>query len=255
VHAARFALAAAALALSSTSALAADTPALSGQWTVHNSVAGNESDQPCTFEQKDTALTGTCKGMDGKDIPVTGSFDGKKVTWKYEMDFNGSTLTLTYTATVEDPKKIAGSVDVQPFNMTGAFTATPAAAAAAPAAAAAGAASAPAPAPAVSGLTGAYTVHNSVGGNESDQPCSFEQKDAVITGTCKGMDGKDIPIAGSLDGKKLTYKYDMDFNGTTLNLTYTATVDDVKKFTGSVDVQPFNVTGEFTAATANGTAK
>jgi hypothetical protein len=33
-------------------------------------------------------------------------------------------LTLTYTATLDDSGKIAGSVEVQPFGVTGEFTAT-----------------------------------------------------------------------------------------------------------------------------------
>jgi len=41
-----------------TSALAAGSPSLTGQWTVHNSIAGNESDQECKFVQTETKLTG-----------------------------------------------------------------------------------------------------------------------------------------------------------------------------------------------------
>ena len=107
-----------------TSALAAGAPNLTGQWTVHNSIAGNDSDQECKFVQTDTKLTGTCKGT-YKDVQITGSIDGNKVTWKYESDYNGSPLTLTYTATLDDSGKIAGSVNVDPFSVTGDFTATP----------------------------------------------------------------------------------------------------------------------------------
>jgi hypothetical protein len=34
-------------------------------------------------------------------------------------------LTLVYTATLDDSGKIAGIVEVQPFGVTGDFTATP----------------------------------------------------------------------------------------------------------------------------------
>ena len=40
------------------------------------------------------------------------------------MDYNGSPLTLTYTATLDDSGKIAGNVEVDPFGVTGDFTAT-----------------------------------------------------------------------------------------------------------------------------------
>ena len=110
--------------LTATSALAAGAPNLTGQWTVHNSIAGNESEQVCTFVQTDNKLTGACKGTD-KDVQITGSIDGNKVTWKFDSDFDGSPITLTYTGTFDDSGKIAGNVDVDPFGVTGDFTAVP----------------------------------------------------------------------------------------------------------------------------------
>ena len=110
--------------LFAASAFAAGAPSLSGEWSIHNSIAGNESDQACKFVQTENKLTGTCKSQD-KDVDVTGTLDGNKVTWQYDMDYNGSTLTLIYTATLDDSGKIAGSVEVQPFSVTGDFTATP----------------------------------------------------------------------------------------------------------------------------------
>ena len=119
-------LAALSTLLVTASAFAAGGPGLSGQWSVHNSIAGNESDQTCKFVETDNKIAGTCKGENAdKDVQVTGSVDGDKVTWKYDMDYNGSPLTLTYTATLDDSGKIAGSVEVDPFGVTGDFTATP----------------------------------------------------------------------------------------------------------------------------------
>lgn len=115
---------AAATVLLATFAYAADAPNLTGQWNVHNSIAGNESDQACKFVQTDNKLTGSCKSED-KEVQITGSLDGNKVTWKYDSEYNGTPLTLTYTATLDDSGKIAGSVAVDPFNVTGDFTATP----------------------------------------------------------------------------------------------------------------------------------
>ena len=108
-----------------SSAFAAGSPSLTGQWAVHNSIAGNESDQNCTFAQTDNKLGGSCKSSEGKDLAVTGSIDGNKVTWQYDSEYNGSPLTMVYTATLDDSGKIAGNVEVQPFNVSGDFTATP----------------------------------------------------------------------------------------------------------------------------------
>lgn len=112
------------LFLLATSAFGAGAPNIKGQWKVHNSIAGNESDQQCKFFQTDNKLTGSCKSND-KEVQITGSLDGKKVTWKYESEYNGSPLTLVYTATLDDSDTTSGSVEVQPFGVTGEFTATP----------------------------------------------------------------------------------------------------------------------------------
>ena len=108
-----------------TSAFAAGAPNLNGQWSIHNSVAGNESDQQCSFVLTDNKLSGSCKSAEGKDLPVSGSLDGKKLTWKYESEYEGSPLTMTYSATLGDSDNFSGNVDVEPFGVSGDFTATP----------------------------------------------------------------------------------------------------------------------------------
>jgi hypothetical protein len=112
------------LLLYTTAALAVGAPNLTGQWTVHNSIAGNESDQECKITQTEAKLSGSCKDTE-RDVQITGSIDGKKVTWKYASEYNGSPLTLTYAGTLDDSGKITGTVDVDPFSITGDFTAAP----------------------------------------------------------------------------------------------------------------------------------
>jgi len=114
----------ASLLLLATSALGAGTPKIAGQWKVHKSIAGNESDQDCTFAVADNKITGNCEAED-RNMQVNGTIDGSKVTWKLETEYDGSPLTMTYTATLDDSEKIAGAVDVQPYGVTGEFTATP----------------------------------------------------------------------------------------------------------------------------------
>jgi len=118
------------LVFAATSALAAGSPSLTGQWAIHNNIGGSESDQECKFVQTEAKLSGTCKSSEEKDVPVTGAVDGNKVTWKYDSEYNGSPITLTYKGVLDDAGKIAGSVDVDPFSVTGDFTAAPSKAAA-----------------------------------------------------------------------------------------------------------------------------
>src|SRR5260370_13924602 len=96
---------------------------LTGKWTIHNSIAGNENDQECKLVVTDNKITGSCKSQD-KDLPVTGTVDGNKVTWQFQAEYNGSPITLIYTATLDDSNKIVGTVEVQPYGVTGDITAT-----------------------------------------------------------------------------------------------------------------------------------
>jgi hypothetical protein len=111
--------------LFASTAFAAATPNLTGKWTIHQSVAGNDSDQECNFVQTDNQLTGTCKSQDGKDVPLKGNIEGSKLTWQYDSEYNGTPLTVKYSATLDDSSKISGSVEVDPFGVSGDFTATP----------------------------------------------------------------------------------------------------------------------------------
>jgi hypothetical protein len=47
----------------------------------------------------------------------------KTVTWQYNVDFNGSALTATYTGDWDGDLAITGAIDVQPANAAGTFTA------------------------------------------------------------------------------------------------------------------------------------
>jgi hypothetical protein len=101
--------------------LAADNAPLSGKWQVHNSIAGSESDQSCSFTQKDDDLTGTCTSDKGT-VNITGKVNGKKVSWSYKSEYNGDPLTVKYEGVV-DSAKITGSMSVPEFSVEGDFTA------------------------------------------------------------------------------------------------------------------------------------
>ena len=51
-----------------------------------------------------------------------------------------------------------------------------------------------------------------------------------------------MKIAGTLDGKNVTWKYDSHYNGTPLTPAYSATLDGSGKIAGSLEDQPFGVT-------------
>jgi len=112
------------LGLMAVPSSAADTPALTGKWKVHNSIVGNESDQNCAFAQEGNSLSGTCSLEQGT-ARVTGKVTDTKITWQYNTEYNGSPLTLVYTGTMDKDSKITGTVEVQTMSINGDFTATP----------------------------------------------------------------------------------------------------------------------------------
>lgn len=108
-----------------TTVLSAQDVSVDGKWNLNSNIAGNVSDLTCTFTQKEQELTGTCESEQGP-LAVKGKVDGKKVTWQFDVRWEGELLTLAYAGSLDDPAKIAGTVDVQPVGVTGDFTATPA---------------------------------------------------------------------------------------------------------------------------------
>jgi hypothetical protein len=117
-------LLAAVFASTSVLALAADNASITGKWTIHNNIAGNESDIDCAFTQAGADLTATCKSENG-DAKATGKVDGNKVTFTIESEYQGSPVTSKYTGTFDSAaSKISGTVTVEQFSVDGDFTAT-----------------------------------------------------------------------------------------------------------------------------------
>jgi len=95
-------------------------------------------------------------------------------------------------------------------------------------------------------VAGKWKVHNRIVGNESDQDCSFTQQGKDISGTCSLEQGT-AKVTGKVTDAKITWQYDTEYNGSPLTLVYTGTMDKDSKITGTVEVQPMSVNGDFTA--------
>jgi hypothetical protein len=97
-------------------------------------------------------------------------------------------------------------------------------------------------------VDGKWKFHTSVAGNESDMICTFTQKDADFSGTCKSDNG-DGKATGKVDGKKITLNFESEYNGSPVTSNYTGTLDSAtNKITGTLTVVEFSVDGDFTAA-------
>ena len=100
-------------------------------------------------------------------------------------------------------------------------------------------------------LTGTWKTHSSIAGNESDGECTLTQTDNDLAGTCKTAEGKDAKATGKVDGDKITWSFDSDYNGTPLTIKYEGKLDPASaKIAGTVTVDPFAVGGDFTATSA-----
>jgi hypothetical protein len=93
-----------------------------GEWTITGEVEGVSVNEVCALAQTDAKVTGSCAGM-GKKWDTTGAVEGKKVTFSHAGEYNGDPLTLTYTGILGDDGTLKGSIDVDPMNVSGVFSA------------------------------------------------------------------------------------------------------------------------------------
>ena len=110
------------LAATVTSTLVAQ-PTIPGSWTITGDVQGYPVNEVCTFTQDKDKITGSCKDSEGKAYDTTVTVSDKKVVFSHAGEYEGQALTVTFTGIYNDKGELAGSIDVQPLNYDGTFTA------------------------------------------------------------------------------------------------------------------------------------
>jgi hypothetical protein len=98
-----------------------------------------------------------------------------------------------------------------------------------------------------SNVEGKWSIQTSVAGTDGTAVCTFTQKDETLTGNCIGDDKIEHKLTGSVKADTATWQYDSDYNGTPLTIVFSGAVKDENQFTGTIDVQPMGVSGDFTA--------
>ncbi len=99
---------------------------LPGAWQITGDVAGNPVKALCTIAQEGSKLTGNC-ASEVSAHPLTGEAKEGKVTFQYEIDYQGQALSVVYSATLastKDLKEFKGTIEVKPMGAGGTFTAT-----------------------------------------------------------------------------------------------------------------------------------
>ena len=96
-------------------------------------------------------------------------------------------------------------------------------------------------------ISGTWQIKGDVAGNALNTTCTLVVAEAKISGSCKNAEGKVDPIVGEVKDGKVVFEHGGDYQGTELKIIYTGTLPSAKEMTGTIDVKPFDVSGEFTA--------
>jgi hypothetical protein len=101
-------------------ASAATASDVSGTWDVDGSVYGYPVQFPCSLEQEDGHLMGTAH-IQEQDRAVTGTVEDRTVTFKFEVEHEGTTYELVFTGTLGSDEDMKGTIAVA--GVSGEFTA------------------------------------------------------------------------------------------------------------------------------------
>lgn len=91
---------------------------------MNTDITGRKDVLSVTLVQTGDKLTGTVNNPDGKNQAITGSVEGKKVTWQYDAGYKAMKLTLVYEGSVDESNGIKGTIKIRPFGAGGSFAAT-----------------------------------------------------------------------------------------------------------------------------------
>ena len=111
------------MAAATVVAPASDDPSLSGSWQLKRIAADRESTMECSFNQKGSELTGSCKSDRGT-LALSGKVEGKNVTWTHKSESEAGPVTVVYTGTIDSATRMTGKVLAVEFSVEGEFTAT-----------------------------------------------------------------------------------------------------------------------------------
>ena len=105
---------------------ASGTDSIAGTWHITGDVVGNAVNTTCVIKQSGSTLNGNCTNDAKVSSALTGEVKDGKVTFQYDIDYEGQPLTVVYSAALA--RELKGTIDVKPVGATGTFTAVSAAA-------------------------------------------------------------------------------------------------------------------------------
>jgi hypothetical protein len=97
---------------------------ISGTWVFSVDLEdGGHGDPTFVFKQEGEKLTGTYSGPLGEQ-KVTGTVKGDKAAFGFEASRDGETIKAAYSASIESPSKMTGTVEFSGGNTRGTWTGT-----------------------------------------------------------------------------------------------------------------------------------
>jgi len=206
---------------------------VTGRWQLKGEVAGNPILADCNLTQDAAKLAGTCKAADMAAWNVAGELQEKKITFHHDVEYGGSTYTLNYAGSFNSDAEAKGDIEVA--GASGEFTLTKAAGGEPKKDDAA-----------VALLSGTWKIEADVAGETHTGTCNIEQAQEKLSGTCK-LEHGEAALTGEVKGTTVTWSHKGEYNGEALTANYKGTVESPTTVKGDLDVQPFDVSGTFTA--------
>ena len=103
-----------------------------------------------------------------------------------------------------------------------------------------------APAAADEKFTGEWKIRNDIASNVSEFTCAFTQKAKELTGGCATEQGP-VEVTGSVEDTSISWVFKSVYNGGPITLTYKGSLGTDGTIAGSVTVEEFSVTGDWSA--------
>src|SRR5579864_109163 len=93
-------------------------------------------------------------------------------------------------------------------------------------------------------ISGAWKVEGEIADVHVNRVCTIKQTGAKLTGACKNQ-SNELAMTGEVNGDKVTWTYDSDYQGQKVTLVYKGTLGPDGAMKGSISTE--GAEGSFTA--------
>lgn len=95
-------------------------------------------------------------------------------------------------------------------------------------------------------LSGDWKVYSNIMGYETNLDCRWVQDGQDLSGTCKYGEAE-LKLQGRVEGESVSFQYQAEYEGQDLTVIHKGSIASATRVTGTVEVLPMGVTGDFAA--------